>query len=329
MADVRWLKANRKAKTHIFHFTSSISHNTSMSNKYKISAAFFLTVVTIIFLTSFDSLDVMKSNGGPPYNTKAPGEKTCSGVEGSNSCHSGGIADNAGTATKSITFSGGTNYIAGQTYTVTVSISHPSRNRFGFQIVSLKNGSNANIGTVALTDTNRTRSQIPTYGSYQTRNYVMHILGGSYGTSNACTWSYSWTAPSTNQGAITFYACLMAANGNNTNDSGDQTYYTQLTINPSITGVFEDNNENSNDIIIYPNPVKNSFTINYKLTKPSLFKAELLDAQGKLVQLLYNNDKANGTINEKITLSENSSPGFYFVKFSIDNKEQLKKIIVQ
>ena len=127
-------------------------------NKQAIITRLLGVTICCILLTAFSDKSVMKSAGGPPYNTKAPGEKTCSGAEGTNSCHSGGIADNAGLATKTITFSGGTSYVPGVTYTVTVSIAHPTRNRFGFQIVSLNNSTGANAGTVTLTDTTRTRS---------------------------------------------------------------------------------------------------------------------------------------------------------------------------
>jgi hypothetical protein len=295
--------------------------------KYQvIIGAFFSTICCIIFL-SMTTREVMKSNGGPPYNTNAPGEKTCSGVEGTNSCHSGGGLDNSGAATKSITFSGGTSYIPGQTYTVTVSIAHPTRNRFGFQIVSLKNSNNANAGTVVLTDTARTQSQIPGYGSYQTRNYVMHKLAGTNGIANADSWSYNWTAPSANQGAITFYASLMAANNNNTNDAGDETYFTQFTIYPSATSVSNQESENDN-IAVYPNPISDFITIDYLLKNYSSFEAELVDIQGKTVQPLLKLQNTIGLINKSIAIDQTVSSGIYLVKFTIDKKALFTKRII-
>src|SRR5437016_930850 len=106
-----------------------------MTKKFPGIAFLFFTVIISVAFVGNDN-QVQKSDGGPPYNTNAPGEKTCSGVEGANSCHSGGIPDNSGPGTPSIVFSGGTTYVPGQTYTITPTIYHPTRNRFGFQIVS-------------------------------------------------------------------------------------------------------------------------------------------------------------------------------------------------
>lgn len=296
--------------------------------KYYVTIGLFFTMIICISFLSMTPLDIMKSGGGPPYNTKAPGEKTCSGAESPNNCHSGGIADNAGPATKSITFSGGTSYVPGQTYTVTITISHPTRNRFGFQIVALRNSDDANAGTAILTDLARTQSQIPAYGLYQTRNYVMHVLNGSNGIANSCTWSYNWTAPSTNVGAITFYACMLAANNNNANDAGDETYFSQLTINPTATGISTQKLD-VGTILVYPNPAKHTIFINYTLWEISSINIELLDIQGKLVQVLLHNEKTIGDISEKIALEPAISPGIYLVRFTTDNTQSTKRIIIQ
>ncbi|MBA3704790.1 MAG: T9SS type A sorting domain-containing protein [Bacteroidetes bacterium] len=294
----------------------------------KIIGLFWVTIISIT-LTAFSVKDIMKSDGGPPYNTNAPGEKTCSGTEPGNGCHSGGIPDNSGPAIKkAITFSGGTSYIPGQTYTVTVTISHPSRNRFGFQIVSLRNSNSANAGTAIITDVSRTRSQIPTFGSFQTRNYVMHILNGSNGIANSCSWSYNWTAPATSEGDITFYACMLAANNNNLNDAGDETYFSQLTIKPTSVGI-SSQELNFNEISLYPNPATNVISINYTLNETSSFKVELIDIRGKLIQVLYHDKKAIGTIAEKVSLTPGIIPGIYLIKFTTDKMESTKRIIIQ
>jgi hypothetical protein len=130
-----------------------------MQKRFLVSLV-FSGVVGIIIFSAFTG-STQKSGGGPPYNANAPGDQTCSGAEGSNSCHSGGIPDNSGPASTFITFSGGTTYVPGQTYTVTTKITHPTRNRFGFQIVSILNSTLTNAGTVILTDTARTQTGVP------------------------------------------------------------------------------------------------------------------------------------------------------------------------
>ncbi len=292
-----------------------------------IIALICITALCISF-TALSPIEVLKFDGGPPYNTKAPGEKTCSGPESSNNCHSGGAGDDTGPATETILFSGGTQYVPGQTYTVTCKVIHPTRNRFGFQIVSLRNSDNANIGTITLLDTTRTRSQIPTFGAFQTRNYVMHRINGTQGTSNSCEWSYRWLAPATNQGAITFYACFNSANNNGANDAGDETNCTQLTITPGVVNLGSIERANDN-VSVYPNPVNNELSIKYTLNKSSAFKAELVDLKGKLIQKLYQNENANGEIEEKIILNKTIIPGVYFINFTVEEKRFTKKIIIE
>jgi hypothetical protein len=298
-----------------------------VAKKIVLIAVFFIVIgASLAFIG--DGNKTLKSDGGPPYNTNAPGEKTCSGAEGANGCHSGGIPDNSGPATTSIIFSGGTTYVPGQTYTITPTISHPSRNRFGFQIVSLKDSNNLFVGTINLIDTNKTRMQQPTWGSYQDRIFTMHRLAGSYPTSpNTGQWSYKWTAPPYNQGKISFYACFLAANNNNTNDGGDETYYAKITINAATSGIIE--NKETEGISVYPNPASTFVTLSYIFNKPSLIRSDLINIEGKLVQILINEHIANGHFKEKIFFNEDVPDGFYFIKNTINNKAVLQKIIIK
>ncbi len=231
-----------------------------MSKKHFISAVFFVVIIACFSFIG-DNTSVLKSDGGPPYNTNAPLEKTCSGIEGANACHSGGIPDNSGPGTPSILFSGGTTYVPGVTYTVTPTITHPNRNRFGFQIVSLTDNNNLFSGTINLLDTAKTRQQQPTWGPGQDRIFVMHRLAGSYPTTpNLGQWSYQWTAPATNVGNISFYACFNAANNDNTNDPGDETYYAKITLTPSAVGIASIDKD-ALVFSVYPNPASSLITL--------------------------------------------------------------------
>ncbi len=240
----------------------------------------FILVTAITFL--FSSL-IGKSDGGPPYNTKAPGEKSCSGTEGANSCHSGGIADNAGSGTPSIIFDNGNKtYIPGQTYQVKPRITHPTFEKFGFQIVSLRNSDNKFAGTITLNDTAKTRMQKPTWGSAQDRNFVMHRLAGTAAVSaNTGEWSYSWKAPATNQGDITFYACYLAANGNGTNEKADQTYYTKLVVSPFNN--IEPAVAAKPVIAVFPNPAKDNINISFNLATAQNIDFTIIDLNGKTI----------------------------------------------
>jgi hypothetical protein len=155
----------------------------------------------------------------------------------------------------------------------------------------------------------------------------MHRINGTWGTSNSNQWSYQWQAPSTSQGAITFYACFVAANGNDSCDSNDQVYYTSLVINPCTVGI--ESSAEEEIISLYPNPAKKSFYIKYTLSKPRIIKSELISLQGQLVQELIPECQLQGDNAEKITLNKSISAGIYFVKTKIDDKERLQKIIIE
>jgi hypothetical protein len=288
-------------------------------------------LVAVAFCVAFEGNNnqVQKSDGGPPYNTNAPGDKTCSGSEGANNCHSGGIPDNSGPGTPSILFSGGTVYVPGQTYTITPKIFHSTRNRFGFQIVSLKDSTNTFIGTPILIDTNVTRMQQPTWGTGQDRIYVMHRLAGSYPSiANTGEWTYKWTAPLTNVGNISFYACYNAANNNNTNDPGDQTYWAKITISPSAVGI-ADINGNNPSITVYPNPAQDFVNLEYIFDKPTFIKADLINIEGKLIQQLIQEHQVSGKYVEKIIFNNVVSSGTYFIRSTIAGREFLKKILIE
>jgi len=296
--------------------------------KYFIPVFFSLVVITAFSFIG-DNYSVYKLDGGPPYNTNAPGEKTCSGTEGVSPCHSGGIPDNSGPGTPLITFSGGSVYVPGQTYTVTVTINHPVSNVFGFQIVSLRDNNNMFTGSINLLDTARTRSQQPTWGSGQDRIFVMHRIAGTTPlTPNQGQWSYEWTAPSSNVGNISFYACMVAGNNNATSDPGDEVYWAKITIGVSAVGI---TNMDPVELSIraFPNPASEYVQLNYSLKDPALLEAELIDMSGKHVQQLIEGVQVSATYGQKIYLAPSLAKGIYLVRSRINGKEYLEKLQVQ
>ena len=167
------------------------------------------------------------SSGAPASHTGAPGEETCatSGCHDDNSVNSGDakLTIEAGTAT---------NYEPGHTYPITVRITEPSVERFGFQILALKNSDNSNIGTFQLTDIKRTQF-IKNQYSLLSREYVTYTFYGTDAISSGVgEWTVNWKAPSTNVGPITFYASGVSANDNET-DKGDHVYTKSAVIQPS------------------------------------------------------------------------------------------------
>lgn len=286
-------------------------------------AAFGVSSVAFVDFTSIHSDSNTKSSGGPTDCTNAPNEHTCS-ISG---CHSGGIPDNSGPATTSITSSGGTVYVPGQTYTITCSITHPVYTRFGFQCTVRRLSTNGPGGTIVVTDTNKTWLHPASLANCTTCQYLCHTLAGSYFSSTTGSWTFSWTAPATNIGNIRFYACFLAANNNNTHDSGDQTYYSTLTLTPSTVGM-DEYEAFASSITISPNPVTDFFRVEINSDETQKISANIFTPDGKLVHHGFEKEIFAGISSEEISLSSAFVKGIYFIKLNSGNKTAIKKILI-
>lgn len=170
--------------------------------------------------------------GPPPRSTGAPGDQTCAQA----GCHLG-TAVNSSNGKVEFSFDGGNTYTPGERKRVTLTITDTGggRNVFGFQ-ASSRLASNTQSGQAG--------SFIP--GSAQfvqcedgrdrpangcpasvALEFIQH---NSASTSN--TFTFEWTAPSTNVGDVKFYAAGNAANGDGRN-TGDRIYTTSATLTPA------------------------------------------------------------------------------------------------
>ncbi len=123
---------------------------------------------------------------------------------------------NSGTG--SITISGLTSYTPGSTYTMTVTVTNSSINRYGFQLVALVDANNNNAGSL----TAGSGMHVVTLNG---RQYIEHSTPSSSGV-----FTFTWTAPSTNVGSVTFYAAGNAAENPTGSPLGDYIYSTSLAI---------------------------------------------------------------------------------------------------
>ncbi|MFY7811140.1 MAG: choice-of-anchor V domain-containing protein, partial [Flavobacterium sp.] len=156
----------------------------------------------LLLLLPFVGLLFTSSSGG--FTSGSSGSTGDSGNT-CTQCHSGGNFS-ASLAISSTVPAGG--YALNTTYSVTVTLtSSPNSTRSGFQITA-ENASNTKVGTF----TAGTGSQ--------TINNNRGVTHDSTGNSQK-TWTFNWTSPATDQGAITFYASGNATN-NNGNTTGDQ-----------------------------------------------------------------------------------------------------------
>ena len=169
-----------------------------MKTKLTILALFF---ASIFFISLNSHSDSKSSSQAPIGRTGAPGETTCA------SCHSGG------SYTGDIIFNLGdentTEYIPGQTYPISFT-SDFNALRFGFSVTAL-NENNEPAGEFTLVNNDNTSFATAGNG----RQYVGHK-----NADNNNEWEFEWTAPASDQGDITFYYVINAANNDNAT-SGD------------------------------------------------------------------------------------------------------------
>ena len=201
----------------------------------------------VVFALSYSNRFVHKSlassTGPPPGVSGAPGEPNCT------SCH----APNAGAGQFLITRP--TTYTPGQTYQITVQhqTADASRRRWGFQLTAL-------AGTTPAVNFSNIDAATQIIDGASGRKYIEQTLIGSFGgQKGGAFWTFNWTAPPTNVGAVTLYAAGNQANNDGTSD-GDQIYILTATIQPPATvpspaTAFDFDGDHKTDISIFrPGP---------------------------------------------------------------------------
>ncbi len=150
---------------------------------YLLLPALFLTAILLVSFSGNDNSDY--PNGAPAGYTGSPGDgQNCV------ACHNGSASTVAGWITSNIPASG---YVAGTTYTMTVTVSGSGAK--GFE-VSPQNVTGTLLGTLT-----------PGSGNKLTGSgkYVTHTSASS---SNPKVWTFQWTAPVFGTGEVTFYGAF-------------------------------------------------------------------------------------------------------------------------
>jgi uncharacterized protein (TIGR03437 family) len=199
----------------------------------------FLTVC--VGVLAFVSLLWANRDGAQPRKTGGPfpSESVCS------ECHShpqfvGPNRDTSGSIDFSVQ-----NYRPGETQRITVTVSHPTQQRWGFQLSARPSGNQTQqAGSFRAVDANAqvicdndTAAPCPA-GMLQ---FPTHTLAGTRrGARNSASFTVEWTAPSSDIGEIIFAAAGNAANGTDT-ETGDLIYTKQVrataTAAPSFSSV--------------------------------------------------------------------------------------------
>lgn len=189
-------------------------------------------------------------------------------------------------------------YVPGQTYNLTLAINGSSRSKFGFNITAERAAGNAKVGAW----TAGTGTQMRADGAGLTHT--------SAGTSSS-SWNFTWVAPTTNQGNVTFYYSTIQANnaGGNNGDQwvGGNTMSTLGVANLELA-----------QFKMYPTQVDNDLFI--ELENADNAQLNVYSLSGALVTTASINRE------DKISLTDLTS-GMYLVKITVDGNTQTQRVI--
>ena len=229
--------------------------------------------------------------------------------------------DSAGVAT--------THYKGGMTYTVKMTGSNSSGlTKYGFQLGSI-NGSAA-VTTPTNTGTWSTTS-LPAstqYSPAQAGNFVLNMVEQSATISTSGTFSetFTWTAPTTGTGTISFWAVLNAVNGNG-GTSGDKWNITHVSIPEWVPGVSVQNVADNISINVFPNPVVNTMNIQLSNMQQGTYNLTAFDLTGRTVS--NENFAVSGSEYAASINTNNWQAGIYQVVLSNDNMRKVVSIVKQ
>ena len=257
-----------------------------MKRNYFYTALFAVPIFAITLLSWSSGYNAVSITGSP-----GDSGSTCT------QCHGGGSYATTGTITTNIPVSG---YALNTNYTVTVSFTGGSGSKRGFQLTAEKLG-----GTKVGNFTAGSGSQV-----FNSGKTVAHT------SNNVSSWTFTWTSPSTNQGAVTFYAALNATNGNG-GSSGDKVITTTTSVNVLGTENFFAQKFN-----VYPNPSTSETTIEMP---QDIEKAEvsIFDLVGKQVL------KTNITAMDNSINVSNLQSGNYLISIATAQGIARKQLIVK
>lgn len=267
---------------------------------------FALGTAGVLFFAGIDS------DNGKAGATGSPGENNCT------QCHST-YAVNSGSGSMTIT-SNMTNweYVPGQTYQISVTVAQTGKNLFGLGFEALLS-TGANAGT--LTAGTGTTIKNATVSGNSRRNIVHQLNGGA--SAGTHTFTFNWAAPTTNVGAITFYASGDACNGNGST-SGDYVYKTSQVVNPAPVGI-EEEMLAPVTFSFYPNPTTDNLTVNYSLEQSAKVTYTIFDLTGKQIQ----SESANrfpGAQQQTIDVN-NLSVGTYLISLNVNGNVITKRFV--
>ena len=255
--------------------------------------------------SKISKLHILNSGGKNGLFAGAPGDDNCT------ACHSG--TAQSGASVNTLTIATGitpvSSYTVGSTYNVALTMSG-SPLRTGFQAVAM-NSSNAMVGTIAAVS-----------GTQILTGRVTHT------SSAPVNWTWTWTAPGTDVGDVTFYVATLSGKGATNQTGGDIVYLSQTVLASPSANLLEKFSDKYNFTAGYSSS-SNSVVMDFNSLVSGEMYFNLVDMNGRSVFTYGLGQSVIGKNSEKIVLPEDLKNGMYVVNMFVNNNVMEKKIMIQ
>ncbi|MFK7787734.1 MAG: choice-of-anchor V domain-containing protein [Crocinitomicaceae bacterium] len=252
------------------------------------------------------------SSGGQSGLTGAPGEQNCT------QCHSGTavVASSENSfALVDASFAPVSSYVPGDTYTASLQFtSQPAK--YGFSSTTL-DGTDQMAGALIGSGIGGTQN----FNSGG-RDYVSHTNSSNSG---GTLFAWSWVAPATDVGPVTFYIASNITNDDGST-TGDVIHLSEHTIG-STASIGEEIHDPK--FVAGYNATTNKLMVDFNSLRVGEMHLNLVDMNGRSV---FNYDLGLSEIgenNESITLPSDLSGGMYVVHYFVGNKGMTANILVK
>jgi len=206
-------------------------------------------------------------------------------------------------------------YVGGQTYYIKFDITAVAY-AYGFQMTALDANNNMAGSFTVVNSTNTKLLPGPP-------DYIGHLHANH--TTNS--WTFQWTAPAKDSGAVTFYYAFNPGDSANfvNNAAGADIYVGSTTIAPSVGSGVNNISDKISALQIFPNPVNAAFNLSFNVKKAAEVSAMVYSLEGKLCKELFNEKLGSGSFNRSYDISTLPA-GIYLVKLNIDGVSETRKI---
>jgi len=267
------------------------------------------------------SSSVLDDNGKAGY-VGSPGETTCN----TSNCHNSFVLNTGGGSVTARSDMDNWTYEPFQTYNISITVAKSGVGLFGFG-VELLTSTNANAGTLNITDAAKTQIKSRVVSAVTRRNVVHKLNAGL--SQDSMVFNFSWTAPDTSTGDLTMYFAGNCTNANG-QPSGDYIYNGTQVITPADPSTVGVNTLVVRDAFrVTPNPASDRINLHYNLNSNEHVRIVLHSISGARAYELLDAYQQAGENNISLDLPISLESGIYLLNLEGGSSKVSQKLLIQ